>query len=150
LKVGLQETIQTWETCLTGTRAVVFVVDDDDSVRGSLKRLIRSLGLAVQTFASAEDFLRSPDAAAADCLILDMRMPGLSGLDLQQRLVQSSSRIPIIFISAHDDQEARSRAMKAGAIAFLQKPFEEEDLLEALCAALWRRRARRQDGGAAC
>lgn len=149
MKVGLQETSQTCETCLTETRAVVFVVDDDESVRGSLKRLIRSMGLAVETFASAEDFLSSPDAAAADCLILDIRMPGMSGLDLQQRLVQSGSQIPIIFISAHDDQEARSRAMKAGAIAFLQKPFEEEDLLEALCAALWRRRARRQDGGAA-
>lgn len=121
-------------------------MDDDESVRGSLKRLIRSLGLAVETFASAEDFLSSPDAAAADCLILDMRMPGLSGLDLQQRLAQAGSRIPIIFISAHDDQEARLRAMKGGAVAFLQKPFEEEDLLEALCTALRCRRARRQKG----
>ena len=145
MKVGLQKTSEIWETCLTGTRAVVFVVDDDESVRGSLKRLIRSLGLAVEAFASAEDFLSSPDAAAADCLILDVRMPGLSGLDLQQRLAQAGSRIPIIFISAHDDHEARSRAMKAGAIAFLQKPFDEEDLLEAICTALRRRRARRQE-----
>jgi len=148
LKVGLQKTSQTWETCLTGTRAVVFVVDDDESVRGSLKRLIRSLGLAVETFASAEDFLSSPHRLAADCLILDIRMPGMSGIDLQQRLAQAGSRIPIIFISAHDDQEARLRAMKGGAVAFLQKPFEEEDLLEAICAALWRRKARTQNGGA--
>jgi FixJ family two-component response regulator len=123
--------------------AMVFVIDDDESMREALKSLIRSVGLRVQTFASAQEFLESrrPDVAA--CLILDVRMPGLSGLDLQRDLVERNLHIPIIFITGHGDIPMSVRAMKAGAVEFLTKPFRDQDLLDAIQQALERDRLAR-------
>jgi FixJ family two-component response regulator len=111
---------------------IVFVVDDDLSVREALSSLLRSVGLQVETFASARDFLqhRRPDAPA--CLVLDVRMPGMSGLDLQRELGNAGERIPIIFITAHGDIPMSVGAMKAGAAEFLPKPFRDQDLLDAV------------------
>ena len=113
----------------------VFVVDDDASVRVALGRLMRSAGLAVETFASAESLLETWPSDAG-CLILDVQMPGLSGLELQSELAALGSTIPIIFITAHDDPNARTRAMDAGATDFLQKPFDDEELIAAIHNAL--------------
>ena len=125
--------------------AIVFVIDDDESIRESLKSLIRSVGLKVQTFASAHEFLRSERPDVAACLILDVRMPGLSGLDLQRDLSEANIHIPIIFITGHGDIPMSVRAMKAGAVEFLTKPFRDQDLLDAIQQALDRdRRARSQ------
>ncbi|WP_372866835.1 response regulator transcription factor [Pseudomonas sp.] len=123
---------------------IVFVVDDDLSVREALSSLIRSVGLRVETFASAQDFLRyqRPDVTA--CLVLDVRMPGLSGLDLQRELAHSDEWIPIIFITGHGDIPMSVRAMKAGAIEFLPKPFRDEDLLDAIREGLERDQVARQ------
>jgi FixJ family two-component response regulator len=116
---------------------LVSIVDDDESVRESLRGLIRSIGLGVQTFASAEDFARSAQLEQTDCLILDVRMPGMSGLDLQRELVASERDIPIIFITAHgSDDSTRARALRDGAVAYLIKPFSEDALLKAVNAAL--------------
>jgi FixJ family two-component response regulator len=115
---------------------LISVVDDDDSVRESLGGLIRSVGFSVKMFASAEAFLNSETPENTDCLILDMRMPGMSGLDLQRVLVARHSEIPVIFITAHGDQEVRSRVLKEGAVELLLKPFSEEALLKAIDAAL--------------
>ena len=116
---------------------LVSIVDDDESVRESLRGLIRSIGLGVQTFASAEDFARSAQLEQTDCLILDVRMPGMSGLDLQRELVASERDIPIIFITAHgSDDGTRARALRDGAVAYLIKPFSEDALLKAVNAAL--------------
>jgi FixJ family two-component response regulator len=111
--------------------ARVHVIDDDASVRKALQRLLRSAGIEAQTFASADEFLRA-HVPTPDCLILDVRMPGMSGLELQQRLLSENIHVPIIFISAHDDEHARQAALAAGAIEFLHKPFEQDDLLECL------------------
>ena len=126
---------------------IVFVVDDDLSVREALSSLIRSVGLRVETFASAQEFLRyqRPDVTA--CLVLDVRMPGLSGLDLQRELAHAEKRIPIIFITGHGDIPMSVRAMKAGAIEFLPKPFRDEDLLDAIREGLERDQADRQQRG---
>jgi len=118
----------------------VFVVDDDASIRESLKDLIESAGLNVQTFASAQEFLASPRSDAASCLVLDVQLPGLSGLDLQQELAKIDVEIPIIFITGHGDIPMTVRAMKAGAIEFLTKPFRDEDLLNAVDQAINRGR----------
>ena len=116
---------------------LVSIVDDDESVRESLRGLIRSIGLGVQTFASAEDFARSEQLDKTDCLILDVRMPGMSGLELQRHLAASERDIPIIFITAHgSDEGVRARALRDGAVAYLIKPFSEGALLEAVDAAL--------------
>ena len=117
------------------TGSFVFIVDDDNSVRMSLSRLLKAAGLKAKTFDSALNFLDSYQDGEADCLVLDVRMPKMSGLDLQKRLIESGSKVPIIFITAHEDSELRERAMKAGAIAFLRKPFEEQLLLEAISNA---------------
>src|SRR5436305_1848299 len=122
----------------------VFVVDDDSSIRESLRSLIRSVGLNVQTFASAQEFLTSQRPEAPSCLVLDVKLPGLSGLDLQQELVKIDVQIPIIFITGHGDIPMTVRAMKAGAIEFLTKPFRDEDLLNAIHLALDRDRITRQ------
>jgi FixJ family two-component response regulator len=115
----------------------VSIVDDDESVRDAIKSLLRSMGLVADAFASAEDFLKSDYLQNAACLILDVRMPGMSGLELQQQLVSASCRIPIIFITAHaSDMEARTRALQSGAVDFLRKPFSEEALLDAVYQAL--------------
>lgn len=126
------------------TDPIVFVVDDDQSVREALDSLIRSIGLRVETFASAQDFLRHQRPDAAACLVLDVRLPGLSGLDLQRDLAIAGERMPIIFISGHGDIPMTVRAMKAGAAEFLPKPFRQQDLLDAIWQALERDQAARQ------
>ena len=118
----------------------VFVVDDDRSMRESLRNLIRSTGLNVQTFASAQEFLTSPRPDAPSCLVLDVQLPGLSGLDLQQELTKVNAPIPIIFITGHGDIPMTVRAMKAGASEFLTKPFRDNDLLNAVEQAINRSR----------
>ena len=115
---------------------IISIVDDDDAVRNSLDDLIRSIGFQTQGFASAEAFLNSNGAYETACLILDVRMPGMNGLDLQRHLVAANRQIPIIFITSHADDDARARALDAGAVAFLYKPFREEELLNAIDAAL--------------
>jgi FixJ family two-component response regulator len=124
---------------------MVFVVDDDLSMREALSSLLRSVGLSVETFGSARDFLnyKRPDCAA--CLVLDVRMPGLSGLDLQQELHKTGTDLPIIFITGHGDIPMAVRAMKAGAVEFLSKPFREEELLDAIRLALQRDELAQQD-----
>ena len=117
---------------------LIYIVDDDKSVRKSLKRLMKSAGLKAKTLASAEDFLNSGYLDDPGCLILDVRMPGLSGLELQQQLIDVGSKIPIIFITAHEDERAYNEAMKAGAVAFLQKPFDDQALLGAIRLAFER------------
>ena len=117
----------------------VSIVDDDESVREAIKSLLRSVGVRADSFASAEEFLNSGYQNDAGCLILDVRMPGMGGLELQQRLAFAGRRIPIIFITAHaSDEEARRRALQSGAIDFLLKPFNEEVLLNDVYTALSR------------
>jgi FixJ family two-component response regulator len=129
---------------------MVFVIDDDESVRESLKSLLRSVGLGVETFASAQEFMQSKRPDVPACLILDVRMPGLSGLDLQRDLAEANIQIPIIFITGHGDISMSVRAMKAGAVEFLTKPFRDQDLLDAIQQALERdRRARSQQADSA-
>jgi FixJ family two-component response regulator len=127
-------------------KAIVFVVDDDASVREGLGSLIRSAGLRVETFASAQEFLARPRADVPSCLVLDVRLPGLSGLDLQKRLAEVNIEIPIVFITGHGDVPTSVQAMKAGAVEFLTKPFVDQDLLDAIQQAIKRdRAARRQE-----
>jgi FixJ family two-component response regulator len=123
---------------------IVFVVDDDPPVRRSIKRLIGSVGLQVELFGSAQEFLASKLPNVPSCLVLDIRLPGISGLALQRQLAEANVQIPIIFITAHSDVPMTVRAMKAGAIEFLTKPFRDQDLLDAVQVALERDRARRQ------
>jgi FixJ family two-component response regulator len=130
---------------MSETDGLVFVVDDDAPLRESLKNLIRSVGLRVEAFASAQEFLRSPRPDVPGCLVLDVRLPGLSGLDLQQRMAEGDRNMPIIFITGHGDIPMTVQAMKAGAVAFLPKPFRDQDLLDAIQQALERdRKAREQ------
>src|SRR5215470_9528950 len=121
---------------MTEDHPCVYVVDDDRSMRESLRDLLCSAGLNVQTFASAHEFLTSPRPAAPSCLVLDIQLPGCSGLELQQALAQSQAPMPIIFITGHGDSPMTVRAMKAGASDFLTKPFRDEDLLNAIAQAL--------------
>ncbi|HEY5253835.1 MAG TPA: response regulator transcription factor [Acidobacteriaceae bacterium] len=123
---------------------VVFVVDDDASVRSSLKFLLSTVGLNVESFDSADSFLRKVLPDAASCLVLDIRLPGLSGLDFQHELAAKKISIPIIFLTGHGDIPMSVRAMKAGAVEFLTKPFRDQDLLDAVRIALERDRARRE------
>ena len=125
---------------MTEADAIVFVVDDDEPVRQSLKNLIGSVGLQVKVFASAQEFLRSKLTDVPGCLVLDVRLPGLSGLDLQKRMVEANMEIPIIFITGHGDIPMTVQAMKAGAVEFLTKPFRDQDLLDAIQQALERDR----------
>lgn len=119
-------------------KATVFIVDDDEAVRKSLGSLIRSAGLEVETFASAQQFLTRPRADVLSCLVLDVKLPGLSGLDLQKRMAEVNIEIPIVFITGHGDIPTSVRAMKAGAIEFLTKPFRDQDLLDAIHQAIQR------------
>lgn len=128
---------------LTGT-PMVFVVDDDPSVRSSLKLLIGSVGLQVESFDSAEALLQRKLPDAPSCLVLDVRLRGLSGLDFQRELATRNCNMPIIFITGHGDIPMSVRAMKAGAVEFLTKPFRDQDLLDAIRVALERDRARRE------
>jgi FixJ family two-component response regulator len=115
---------------------MISIVDDNDSVRESLQRLMRSVGFPVNVFASAEEFLNSDHLRNTDCLILDVRLPGMDGLELQRHLTTSHSEIPIIFITSYEDDEVRARALNAGAVHYFLKPFNDQDLLDAIDAAL--------------
>src|SRR6202166_2191933 len=124
---------------------MVYVVDDDSSVRRALKRLIESVGLQVELFGSAQEFMSGKTRPEVpSCLVVDIRLPGIGGLDFQQELARTSVHIPIIFISAHGDIPMTVRAMKAGAVEVLTKPFRDQDLLDAIQLALERNRAGRQ------
>ena len=128
---------------MSETSAPVYVVDDDLSVCESLGSLIRSAGLRVEAFASAREFLARAPAGVPSCLVLDLRLPGLSGLDLQSRMGELNLEIPIVFITGHGDIPTSVRAMKAGAVEFLTKPFLDRDLLDAIAQAIERDRAAR-------
>ena len=133
---------------MSETDAMVFVVDDDAPMRESLKNLIRSVGLRVELFSSAQEFLRSKRLDLPSCLVLDVRLPGLSGLDLQKRTTEAGMEIPIIFITGHGDIPMSVRAMKAGAVEFLTKPFRDQDLLDSIQEALERDRKAREERAA--
>jgi FixJ family two-component response regulator len=115
---------------------LISIVDDDEALRSSLEDLIRSVGFRVQGFSSAEAFLRSNQVQTTDCLILDVRMPGMTGPGLQRDLRSKNTDLPIIFITAYENPDIRAQVFEAGAVAFLYKPFYEEDLLDAINAAL--------------
>ena len=130
---------------MTDARGVVFIVDDDAAMRRSLESLFRSVGLRVEIFATAQEFLLCSHPNLPGCLVLDVRLPGLSGLDLQRRMTETNLDIPIVFITAHGDIPMTVRAMKDGAVEFLTKPFRDQDLLDATHLALERdRKARAQ------
>src|SRR5213080_937398 len=124
---------------------VVFVVDDDRAFRDALRRLLTSVGLTVEVFPSAQAFLSSPRRHAPGCLLLDVRLPGLSGLDLQRELADTNATLPIIFLTGHGDIPMSVRAMKAGAVEFLTKPFREQELLDAIRSAIERDRTMRAE-----
>jgi FixJ family two-component response regulator len=129
---------------MSKSEPTVFIVDDDAQMRQSLKNLIRSVGLRVELFASAQEFVQSQHPDGPSCLVLDVRMPGLSGLDLQKQASEAGLEIPIIFITGHADVPMSVRAMKAGAVEFLTKPFRDQDLLDAIQQALARSRKARE------
>jgi FixJ family two-component response regulator len=117
---------------MPGPRHTICIIDDDESVRRALGRLLRSVGLAAETFATAEEFLQATGQPEPDCLILDVHLPGRSGLELQKQLTAEGRNIPIVFITAYRDERVRELALRGGALAFLHKPFEEQSLLEVL------------------
>jgi FixJ family two-component response regulator len=126
-------------------RAVVFVIDDDPSMRLALEDLVNTVGLEVRAFAAPQEFLRSKPPDAPGCLVLDVRLPGMSGLTFQQELAKEGLALPVIFITGHGDIPMSVRAMKAGAVEFLTKPFNDQDLLDAIHAAIERDRKRRRE-----
>lgn len=127
--------------------SMVFIIDDDSSVRQSIQGLLRSVGLRSESFPAAQDFLRSKRPDCPSCLVLDVRLPGVSGLDFQHKLIEAGIHIPIIFITGHGDIPMSVKAMKSGAVEFLTKPFRDQDLLDAIQLALARdREARAQQG----
>jgi FixJ family two-component response regulator len=126
-------------------RAVVIVVDDDPSMRRSLETLLRSVGHEVRVFSSADEFMNAKQPDAPGCLVLDVRLPGMSGLTFQQELAKAGVALPVIFITGHGDVPMTVRAMKAGAVEFLTKPFDDQVLLDAIHAAIERDRARRRE-----
>src|SRR6516165_7811982 len=120
----------------TPTAPIVFVIDDDGSMRAAISSLIRSVGLRVEVFASVSEFLAHKRSSTTSCLILDVRLPGVSGLEFQSELAKADAEIPIIFITGHGDIPMTVKAMKAGAVEFLTKPFRDQDLLDAIQVAL--------------
>jgi FixJ family two-component response regulator len=128
---------------MTDDRAVVFVVDDDPSMRRSLDTLLRSVGLDVQLFSSAQEFMPAKRPDVPGCIVLDVRLPGMSGLTFQDELAKTGVALPVIFVTGHGDVPMTVRAMKAGAVEFLTKPFDDQVLLDAVHAAIERDRARR-------
>ena len=131
----------------TNEQAVVFVIDDDEDLRDGLSNLMRSVGLQVRAFASAMDFLKSSLPDTPSCLVLDVRLPGVSGLDFQSELIRKNIGMPIVFMSAHGDIPMTVRAMKAGAVEFLPKPFHDQSMLDAVHSALEKDRQRRKGIG---
>jgi RNA polymerase sigma factor (sigma-70 family) len=129
---------------MSDPESIIFVVDDDPSVRRAIKRLIGYVGLQVELFGSAQEFLASKLPNVPSCLVLDIRLPGISGLNLQRQLANANIQIPIIFITAHGEIPMTVQAMKAGAVEFLTKPFRDQDLLDAIHLALEKDRVRRQ------
>jgi FixJ family two-component response regulator len=127
------------------SQPIVFVVEDDPSMRNALTNLFRSVGLRVQAFGSAPEFFQSKIPDVASCLVLDVRLPGPSGLDFQKELAEANSHIPIIFVTGHGDIPMTARAMKAGAVDFLSKPFRHQDMLDAVATAIERDRETRRD-----
>ena len=125
----------------------VFIIDDDPGMRAAIEGLLESVGLPSQSFGSAKEFLDRPGAGGPCCLVLDVRLPGESGLDFQRKLTEAGVEIPIIFVTAHGDIPMSVKAMKSGAVEFLTKPFRDQDLLDAIHQALERDRARRQQQG---
>jgi FixJ family two-component response regulator len=126
------------------TTSTVFVIDDDDLVRASIEGMLKSVGLHAETFGTAQEFVRRKRPDGPSCLVLDVRLPGMSGLDFQRQLVEAGIRIPVIFITGHGDIPMTVKAMKSGAIEFLTKPFRDQDLLDAIHQALDRDREMRQ------
>jgi FixJ family two-component response regulator len=122
----------------------VFVIDDDARMRAALERLLKSVGLRAESFATPQDFLRRKPAGTPSCLVLDVRLPGMSGLDVQRKMIESGIEIPIIFITGHGDIPMTVKAMKSGAVEFLTKPFRDQDLLDAIQQALEREKETRQ------
>jgi len=129
---------------LPAPEPIVFVLDDDDLVRASIQGMLKSVGLRSQTFGTAQEFLRSQRPEGPSCLVLDVRLPGVNGLDFQHQLIGAGIRIPVIFITGHGDIPMTVKAMKSGAVEFLTKPFRDQDLLDAIHQALERDRATRQ------
>src|ERR1700692_1539205 len=129
---------------LPAPEPIVFVVDDDDLVRASIQGMLKSVGLRSQTFGTAQEFLRSQRPEGPSCLVLDVRLPGVNGLDFQHQLSGAGIRIPVIFITGHGDIPMTVKAMKSGAVEFLTKPFRDQDLLDAIYQALDRDRVMRQ------
>ena len=129
----------------TGAESIVFVIDDDAPVREALQRLLRSVGLQAQTFGTTAEFLNAKLPDVASCLVLDVRLPGISGLDFQSELAKAKIHVPIIFITGHGDIPMSVKAMKAGAVEFLTKPFRDQELLDAIGIALNLDRARREN-----
>jgi FixJ family two-component response regulator len=129
---------------MSESRSIIFIIDDDASVRDAISNLLDAVGLRTKSFASVEAFWKEPRPDVASCLILDVRLPGASGLEFQQTLIQHGVSVPIIFITAHGDVPMTSRAMKAGAIEFLMKPFQKDELLAAVRHGLERDRVRRE------
>ena len=125
----------------------VFIIDDDPGMRAAIEGLLESVGLPSQSFGSAKEFLDRPGAGGPCCLVLDVRLPGESGLDFQRKLTEAGVEIPIIFVTAHGDIPMSVKAMKSGAVEFLTKPFRDQDLLDAIQQAIERDRARRQQQG---
>jgi FixJ family two-component response regulator len=128
----------------TPTAPIVFVIDDDGSIRAAISSLIRSVGLRVEVFASVSEFLAHKRSSTTSCLILDVRLPGVSGLEFQSELAKADTEIPIIFITGHGDIPMTVKAMKAGAVEFLTKPFRDQDLLDAIQVALERARVKEE------
>ena len=130
---------------MTANSPTVFVIDDDDLVRAAIQGMLKSVGLRSETFGAAQEFLRSKRPDGPSCLVLDVRLPGVNGLDFQHELTEAGIRIPIIFITGHGDIPMSVKAMKSGAVEFLTKPFRDQDLLDAIYEALDRDRATRQE-----
>lgn len=128
-------------------RAIVHIIDDDDSMRRALDRVFRSVGLATRTYAAAREFIESKQSNLPGCIVLDVRLPGMNGLDLQQHLASVGIRLPVVLITAHGDIPMSVRAMKAGAVDFLPKPFRDQDMLDAVNSAIDRDRKRRSAEG---
>jgi len=130
---------------MTDEQPVTYVIDDDATVRDSIADLLRSVGLSVQAFASTQEFIRSKRPDAAGCIVLDVRLPGASGLEFQKTLLEAGILLPVVFITGHGDISMSVRAMKSGAIEFLTKPLREQELLDAVQAGIERDRARRRE-----